>query len=95
LIEEDPQCGSFFLVLRLTNNSKQICCTALIRIQKEFFPTPFLISPTLLGLHNIAMRLRSGAEERGCGYRVKEARIYVQMQMQSTSSSRQVLRSRP
>ncbi len=44
---------------------------------------------------NIAMRLHSGAEERGCGYRVKEARIYVQLQLQSTSSSRPVLRSRP
>ncbi len=42
LIEETTQCGRFFLVLRLTNNSKQICCTAL-RIQKEFFTTPFLI----------------------------------------------------
>jgi len=35
--------------------------------------------PTLLGFPNIAMRLRSGAEERGCGYRVKKARIYVQL----------------
>jgi hypothetical protein len=41
------------------------------------------------------MRLHSGAEERGGGYRVKEARIYVQLQLQSTSSSRPVLRSRP
>jgi hypothetical protein len=62
---------------------------------KVFFTTPFLILPTLLGFPNIAMRLRSGAEERGYGYRVKEARIYVQLQLQSTSSSRPVLRSRP
>ena len=31
------------------------------------------------------MRLRSGAEERGCGYRVKKARIYVQLQLQGSS----------
>jgi hypothetical protein len=48
---------------------------------------------------DIAMRLRHGEEERGCGYRVKEARIYVQLhlqlQLQSTSSSRPTVRSRP
>ncbi len=33
---------------------------------------------TLLGFPNITMRLRSGTEERGCGYRVKKVRIYVQ-----------------
>ena len=44
---------------------------------------------------NIAMRLRGGAEERGCGYRVKKARIYVQLQLQGTSCSRRVLRTRP
>ncbi len=47
MIEEAFVCGSFFLVLRLTNNSKQICCTAL-RIQKEFFTTPFLYCPHYL-----------------------------------------------
>jgi hypothetical protein len=41
------------------------------------------------------MRLRSGAEERGCGYRVKKARIYVQLQLQGISCSRRVLRTRP
>jgi len=41
------------------------------------------------------MSLHSGVEERGCGYRVKEARIYVQLNLQSTSSSRRVLKSRP
>jgi hypothetical protein len=56
--------------------------------------TPFLILSTLLGFPNIAMRFRSGAEERGSGYRVKEARIYVQLQFQNTSSSRPVLRNR-
>jgi len=30
------------------------------------------------------MRLRGGAEERSCGYRVKKARIYVQLQLQGT-----------
>jgi hypothetical protein len=35
-----------------------------------------------------------GAEKRGCGYRVKKARIYVQMQLQIHSSSRRVLSSR-
>jgi hypothetical protein len=44
---------------------------------------------------DIAMRLRSGEEERGCGYRVKDARIYMQLQLQTTSSSRPVLRIRP
>jgi hypothetical protein len=44
---------------------------------------------------DIGRRLHNGAEERGCGYRVKEARIYVQLQLQSTSSSRLVVRSRP
>jgi hypothetical protein len=55
----------------------------------------FSLLPTLLGFPNIAMRLHSGAEERGVGYRVKEARIYVQLQLQGTSCSRPVLRSRP
>jgi hypothetical protein len=76
LIEEAFVCGSFFLVLKLTNNSQEICCAALI-IQKEFFTTPFLILFTLLGFPNITMRLRCGEEEKGCGYRVKEARIHV------------------
>jgi hypothetical protein len=67
LIEEACVCPSYFLALKLTNHSKEICCTALI-IQKEFFTTPFRILPTLLGFPNIAMRLRRGAEERGCGY---------------------------
>ena len=41
------------------------------------------------------MRLRRGEEERGCGYTVKEVRIYVQLQLQGTSCSRRVLRTRP
>jgi hypothetical protein len=41
------------------------------------------------------MRLHGGAEERGCGYRVKEARIYVYLELQGTSCSRRVLRRRP
>jgi hypothetical protein len=41
-----------------------ICCTALI-IQKEFFTTPFLILPTLLGFPDIGIRLHRGEEERG------------------------------
>jgi hypothetical protein len=48
LIEEDMQCPSFFLVLKLTNNNKQICCTALT-IRKEFFTTPFLIPTSQCG----------------------------------------------
>ncbi len=40
------------------------------------------------------MQLRSGEKERGRGYRVKETRIYVQFQLQSTSCSRRVLRRR-
>jgi hypothetical protein len=40
-------------------------------------------------------RLGNGTEERGRGYRVKETRIYVQLQLQSTSSSRRELRSGP
>jgi hypothetical protein len=48
-----------------------------------FFQEPVVVlansKPTLLGFPNIAMRLRGGAEERGCGYRVKKARIYVQL----------------
>jgi hypothetical protein len=79
LIEEALLCGSFFLVLKLTNHRKEICCTALI-IQKEFFTTPFLILPTLLSFPNIAMWFRSGTEEREYDYRVKEDRIYVQLQ---------------
>ena len=94
VIEEAPQCGRFFLVLRLTNNRQQICCTPL-RIQKEFFTTPFLILPTLLGFPSIVIRIRSGAEERGVGYRVKETRIYVQLQLQhlifKTSSEEQTV----
>ena len=39
--------------------------------------------------------LHSGVEKRGYGYRVKKTRIYVHLQLQSTSSSRRVLRSRP
>jgi len=53
------------------------------------------LDTTLLGFPTFAMRLRSGAEERGCGYRVKKARIYVQLQLQGTSCSRRVLRTRP
>jgi hypothetical protein len=41
------------------------------------------------------MRLRGGSEERGCGYRVKKDRIYVQLQLHGTSCSRRVLRRRP
>ena len=67
--------------------------------KRGFLPSPSTsmkkAKPTLLGFPNIAMRLRSGAEERGCGYRVKKARIYVQLQLQSTSCSRCVLRTRP
>jgi hypothetical protein len=44
---------------------------------------------------DIAIRLRSGEEERGVGYRVKETRIYMQLKLQSTSSSRPELRTRP
>jgi hypothetical protein len=62
---------------------------------KEFFTTPFLILVTLLGFPDIGMRLHSGTEERHCGYTVKETRIYVQLQVQNTSYSRPVLRSRP
>ena len=53
------------------------------------------LDTTLLGFPTFAMQLRSGAEERGCGYRVKKARIYVQLQLQGTSCSRRVLRTRP
>jgi hypothetical protein len=56
LIEEAMQCPSFFLVLKLTNNIKQICCTALT-IQKEFFTTPL---PTR---HRDATSERGGGEE--------------------------------
>jgi hypothetical protein len=62
---------------------------------KEPSPSNKFWKTTLLGFPNIAMRLRGGAEERGCGYRVKKARIYVQLQLQGTSSSRRVLRRRP
>jgi hypothetical protein len=67
--------------------------------KRGFFQEPVIVlansKPTLLGFPNIAMRLRGGAEERGCGYRVKKARIYVQLQLQDTSCSRRVLRTRP
>ena len=54
---------------------------------------PFLTDSTIEGDDVSICSVR--AEERGSGYRVKEARIYVQLQLQSTSSSRPVLRSRP
>jgi hypothetical protein len=64
-----------------------------------FFQEPVVVlansKPTLLGFPNIAMRLRGGAEKRGSGYRVKKDRIYVQLQLQGTSCSRRVLRTRP
>jgi hypothetical protein len=67
--------------------------------RKNPFQEPVIVlansKPTLLGFPNIAMRLRGGAEERGCDYRVKKARIYVQLQLQDTSCSRRVLRTRP
>jgi hypothetical protein len=34
------------------------------------------------------MQFLSGAEERGCGYRVKKVRIYVHVKLLSNSSSR-------
>jgi hypothetical protein len=50
-----------------------------------FFQEPVVVlaksKPTLLGFPNIAMRLRDGTEERGCGYRVKKSRIYVHLQL--------------
>ncbi len=66
-----------------------------LRIKKEFFTTPFLWLTTLLGFPNITMRIHNGTEERGFDYRVKKARIYVQIHLQITSSSRRVLRIRP
>ncbi len=36
--------------------------------------------------------MRSGTDQRGCGYRVKKARIYVQLHLQNTSFSRRVVR---
>jgi hypothetical protein len=51
--------------------------------------------PTLLDFSNITMWFHSGAEERGCDYRVKKTRIYVQLHLKGSSSSRRVLRTRP
>jgi hypothetical protein len=67
LIEEAPQCGSFFLVLKLTNNSKQICCTALI-IQKEFFTTPFRIPTSQCGFAAGRRRAVAATESRRPGF---------------------------
>ena len=41
------------------------------------------------------MDLNKGAEERGCAFRVKKARIYVHLQLQKNTGSTRVVNTRP
>jgi hypothetical protein len=66
LIEEAFVCPSLFLVLELTNNSNEICCTALT-IQKEFFTTPFLIPTSECGFETGRTRGVTVTESRRPG----------------------------